>query len=324
MKESGMTQKELMIRFNMSRGQVDHACRRARRLRKDEKVNFEDRKESSSDDVKECIRAAINLQEKINKVDTKQVKATIELKDDKPVAIAHWGDIHVGGIGVDYKLFEEDFRKIRDTEGLYFFGTGDYKDNFHRGGPPAGMFEQVLQPGMQDKAVATYMEELEEKALALVRGCHDHWDKTSTDRDFVEHLCHLTGAVNLWHGGEVLIRLGDQEYHWRLRHKYKYQSSLNLENAMRRIMEIQGPCDVAGEAHLHDGYIHQRHLMGEYRVLLRSGTYKVWDEHGQRIAGYEGKVSVPTTIIRPGRKAMTVELFLDDAIETLEGLRSRA
>lgn len=58
-------------------------------------------------------------------------------------------------------------------------------------------------------------------------------------------------------------------------------------------------------------------------VLFGRGaiTYKVWDEHGQRIAGYKGKVAVPVTILRPDRKAVTVELFLDDAIETLRALR---
>ena len=84
---------------------------------------------------------------------------------------------------------------------------------------------------------------------------------------------------------------------------------------------MQGPCDVAAEAHLHNGYTLKRHLMGEYRVMLRSGTYKVWDELGQKLAGYKGKPAVPVIIMFPNRHTMLDELFLDDAIEILKALR---
>jgi len=86
-------------------------------------------------------------------------------------------------------------------------------------------------------------------------------------------------------------------------------------------MEVQGPCDVAAEAHLHNGYTLKRHLMGEYRIMLRCGTYKIWDEFGQKIAGYKGKPAVPVIIMFPDRHTMIDELFLDDAIQILEGLR---
>lgn len=298
--------------------QVNHAINRSRKKRK---IKYEDKKEYTDSDVDDFISAMISLQEKQERINTRQVKATIRLNEDKPVGVAYWGDWHIGGVGVDYKLFEKDLRKIRDTEGLYFIGAGDYKDNYITGVHPGSQFEQIIQPGMQDLAVKRYMEQVGDKCLALVRGCHDDFDKKNVDRDFIETLCDITNSVNLWHGGEVTIKVGNESYLWRCRHKYKYQSSLNLENAMRRINEVQGPCDVAAEAHLHNGYIMKRHLMGDYRIMLRCGAYKIWDEYGQKLAGYKGKPAIPVVIMFPNKHTMIDELFLDDAIEILNGLR---
>lgn len=685
--DEGLSYEEIRGRLGLrTTKQVNHALLRAR---KKQAVEYEDKREYTEDDVEEFIRAMIGLQEKSEKLNTRQTQASVRLNDDKPMGVAYWGDWHIGAAGVDYKLFERDLRKIRDTEGLYFIGAGDYKDNFVTGIAPGAQYEQIIQPGLQDKTVIRYLEQVGEKCLALVRGCflsgtpitmsdgttvpiedvspgqmvvsgtgqarkvvkkhnnwysgevvefgtvgnigtvnatadhkvlaikrseamcyhrdrvckplsptyercramrcsgkayeakwrelgelgvgdmllmpksplndssltpgkaylfglfladgcyvntkkqgititlsakerglaeiakmlfmseygmepsirerkdrntvsvsvhrtkianifykkcgnlahskvmeesmvtdrhsiyvlagmldgdghqrkdqgrcmtittisknlayqlrrillnngiantlrvqhrenrdyddyqiniraayagkipslndkaniyeyrkasswqfevggyiatpirsltkyqyagptydleidqdhsylangiiahncHEDWDKKLTDVDFMEHLCHVTESVNLWHGGEITVKIGDQSYLWRCRHKYKYQSSLNLENAMRRINEIQGPCDVAAEAHLHNGYIMQRHLMGQYRIMLRTGSYKVMDEFGQKLAGYQGLPTVPVVIMFPDRHLMIGELHLDNAIEILNSLR---
>ena len=314
----GKSYNEIADILGITYKQVNHAIHRSRKKRK---IEYEDKKEYTEGDVSDFINAMINMQEKRERLNTRQVRATVRLNEDKPVGVAYWGDWHIGASGVDYKLFEEDIRKIRDTEGLYFIGAGDYKDNYVTGIHPGAQFEQMIQPGMQDLAVKHYMDQVADKCIALVKGCHESWDKKLTDKDFLETMCEVTDSINLWHGGELTFKIGNESYLWRCRHKYKFQSSLNVENAMRRIMEIQGPCDVAAEAHLHNGYTLKRHLMGEYRIMLRCGTYKIWDEFGQKIAGYKGKPAVPVVIMFPNRHTMIDELFLDDAIQILRGLR---
>jgi hypothetical protein len=91
---------------------------------------------------------------------------------------------------------------------------------------------------------------------------------------------------------------------------------------MRRINEIQGPCDVAAEAHWHSPYIMQRPLMGENRVMVRSGAYKVLDDFGQQIGGYEGITDFPTIIFNPEKREMTTFMALEPAVKYLEKLRS--
>jgi hypothetical protein len=294
------------------------------------KVTYEDKKTFDESDIDKYIDTMKAMQKAADALDTKQVKAHVTIDDDKPIGIALWADWHIGAKGVDYERFEIDKDKIINTDGLHWVGLGDYKDNYQSYGHPGAQYEQIIQPGMQDLAVKRIMEQTAYNCLALVRGCHDDWDKKSGDKDFIEAMCEAIGAergigakdgpINLWHGGDLHIRAGLIDYHFKLRHKYKFESSLNLENSMRRIMEIQGPCDVACSAHLHNPYYMDRHLMGEYRIMARSGSYKMWDEFAQKLAGYKGKAGVPVIILFPHKKQM-IPLMLDEAIDVLSVLR---
>jgi predicted transcriptional regulator len=302
------------------------------RFKRDElrgnKIEYTDKKVYGEADIDNYMQTMKAMQKAQDKLNTKQVKAHITIKDNKPIAIAQWGDWHTGGLGVDYERFERDEETIQNTDGLYWNGLGDYKDNYVSGIHIGSQYEQIIQPGMQDMAVKRIMQRNAENCIALVRGCHDDWDKKQGDKDFVETMCNVIGEergddgpINLWHGGDLFIQVGDIEYHFKLRHKYKFESSLNPENSMRRIMEMQGPCDVACSAHLHNPYYLERHLMGEHRIMARSGSYKIWDEFGQKIAGYKGKAGVPVIILFPDKKRM-IPLYLDDAVDVLKALRS--
>ena len=85
-----------------------------------------------------------------------------------------------------------------------------------------------------------------------------------------------------------------------------------------------GPCDVASEAHLHNTYTMMRHLMGQYRIMMRSGTYKVWDSFAQQIGGFKGKIGAPIVIYFPHEHRMIPVTHLDDGIIMLNALRKYA
>lgn len=280
------------------------------------KIIFEDKRSSDEKDFENFINCMQELQKAHQQLDTKQTKAHVTINDDKPVCIAWWGDWHEGAIGTDYGALNRDTELIGNTEGVYWIGAGDYKDNYQSHGHVGSQYEQIIQPGMQDKAVMHRLKKVSHNNIALVRGCHDDWDKKQSDKDFVESMCEITGSINLWHGGDIYITVGDVEYHFKCRHKYKFESSLNVANAMRRIMEIQGACDIACSAHLHNPYLEQRHLMGEYRVMCRSGSYKIIDEFGHKLAGYNGKIGVPCFILFPQTKKI-IPMMLEDAVDYL-------
>lgn len=305
--------------LNLTYKQVNHAIDRAR---KSQRIKFQNKKEYTEEDVNDYIEQMIKFQEAHHKLSNKQTEAVVTLDEDKPVGIVPSGDWHLGNQGVDYQRFEEDFRKIRDTEGIYLIGKGDYKDNYKPGTPLAGMFDQLVQPGNQDLLVFHYIKQLRGKIICLVKGNHDNWDQKVSDKDFVDNLSEEGNTINLWHGGLVRIGLGDTEYTWRARHKYRYTSSLNFENSMRRLMEIHGPSDIASEAHFHNPYIMERIIMEEYRVLVRSGSYKVSDDYGQLVGGFEGKPCMPMIILSPNERNILPFRDMDSGIKILEQLRS--
>jgi hypothetical protein len=51
------------------------------------------------------------------------------------------------------------------------------------------------------------------------------------------------------------------------------------------------------------------------------GTYKILDEYGQKLAGYEGMMGIPVVILWPDTHKM-LDLYLDEAITMLRALRS--
>jgi hypothetical protein len=55
--------------------------------------------------------------------------------------------------------------------------------------------------------------------------------------------------------------------------------------------------------------------------MLRSGSYKIWDEHGQQLAGYKGKVGIPVVVMYPDRHHMINFDNLEDAIVHLKAVR---
>jgi hypothetical protein len=316
LKQDGLTQEQVAEEAGVTRAQVCHALRRAR---KSDRIEYEDKRCPEPEAIGNYFNKIKELQQAQEAVDTKQVKTTVRLNEDKPFAITWSGDWHIGASGVDYESLEKHIDIIANTDGMYFIGAGDYIDNaiIHRGSD----HESIMRPGMQAKAAMEILDRIGDKVIALVRGCHEDFSKKVDDRDYLEQFCELTDSVNLWHGGDITIKAGSQSYLWRCRHKYKFQSALNLENAMRRINEIKGPCDVAAEAHYHDGYIMDRHLMGEFRIMMRSGSFKVWDEFGQKLAGYKGHIMMPTVIMFPDKRVLIPIRDLQTASKILEGLR---
>lgn len=292
-----------------------------RNIRVKNNIEFLDRKEEPQEcDLQEYYEGLKQLERSMDKLDRKQTKAEITINDDKPIAIAHWGDWHLGSRGLDYEQFDKDRELIKSTEGLYFIGMGDYKDN-NSSYVTRSSNENSISQGMQDLLVNKMMEEVKGKCIALIRGCHDDWDKKLSDKDFIEELCKTTDSINLWHGGMLTVNIGYETYKIAARHKYKNESSLNTTNAQRNMMNDFGPVDVVALAHKHFPDLQILDRMGGKVVYIRSGSYKKYDEFGQKIGGYEGKKSVPIEVIFPKEHKVVPFQELEDGITYLKAVR---
>lgn len=286
------------------------------------KVTFEDKKDPTPQDVDAFYDLLKQTNAAIMKTEAKQTKATICIDDDKPIAVAFWGDWHIGCKGVEYDMLDADTARIAETDGLYVIGMGDYKDNASGLVHASSTQESVATTDMQDKIVLRVFEKTADKHLVTIRGCHDDWDKRNANKDFVQAICDLTGSVNLWHGGIVNLTVGKVEYRIGARHKFKFESSLNTTNTQRTFINENGHCDIIAVAHKHFCEVQHCRKMHEDTIFLRSGSYKRYDEFGQKLAGYEGMYGVPCVILFPNRREMIPFRDIDTAIAVLKGLRS--
>lgn len=286
------------------------------------KVTYEDKKEPTQADVAEYYEMLKKVNAAAMKLESKQTHTSISIDDDKPIAISFWGDWHLGAKGIDYEQHDKDTELIANTEGLYWVGMGDYKDNASPLVHAGSTHESIAPTDMQDKIIEFKFKQASANNLANCRGCHDDWDKRNANKDFIQNLCDITGAVNLWHGGKIFLEVGNIEYKIAARHKYKNESSLNTTNAQRNFINDYGHCDIVCFGHKHIFETHDTQRMGEQTIYLRSGSYKRYDEFGQKLAGYVGIYGVPTVILYPDHKEMIVVKDLRRAVDILKKLRA--
>lgn len=465
LKKDGYTIKEIMEEMNIPVTSQSYNNFRTKiyrhNLKREKGIDYVDKKiEADTETIEDYYENLKRLEESAQLLDTKQTSVELNIPTEKPICIAFWGDWHLGSKGLDYKQFDSDRELIKNTEGLYFIGMGDYKDN-NSSYVTRSTNENSICQSMQDLLVTSMMSEVSKKCIALVRGCflagtpilmsdgtyknieevnpgdiiisgsgnkrevltrynnfyngkmikfkvenssnfihgtydhkvlaikksdvtnekkwynlgelnkddfiikllneketkvriiereqydyigktydlnvsedhtylvdnlvvhncHDDWDKKLGDRDFISELCRVTDSVNLWHGGMLNINIGKQTYNIFARHKYKNESGLNTTNAQRNMLNDVGPCDVAALGHKHFPDLQMLDRMNKKVVYLRSGSYKKYDEFGQKLAGYSGKTSVPCVILYPDTHKVLPFQELEDAIIHLNAIR---
>lgn len=285
------------------------------------KVVYQDKRQPTEQDIADYFETLKDMNDAVMRLEKKQTKITIALEETKPFGIAFWGDWHVGAKGADHRRLDEDAELIADTDGLYVIGMGDYKDNASALVHPQATHDSIATTDLQDEVVIYVWKKETGKTLVLIRGCHEDWDEKNANEDFVQKVCDAIGAANLWHGGVITINAGNAEYKIAARHKYKNESSINTTNAQRNFMNDVADCDMYVLAHRHYYDLQQLKRRGRDVIYARSGSYKLYDEHGQKIAGYEAIYGVPVVICFPDRKEMVPVKSLATAASMLEMLR---
>lgn len=285
-------------------------------------VNFKDKKSPPTEkEVEEFYSTLKDYSESLDSLDTKQTEATVEVHESRPIGVVFTGDWHLGARGVKYDLLDRDLDLIANTDGLYCIGMGDYKDNQNPRIHPSGVSEETTSSSCQDLLVKHLMMKAKGKWIALVRGCHDDWDHQLSDIDFVQELAASVGCVNLWHGGKLHIKVGKETYSIIARHKYKFESSLNTTNPHRNLVNNFGYYDIVALAHRHYPDLQVTQRMGQELIYLRSGTYKTYDEFGQKIGGYEGTYGTPLVIFFPKEHKKLVVPDIETGVKILKAFR---
>jgi len=268
-------------------------------------------------DIEDLIDKTIALQCSLDNTQIKQTNLSLEIKDNKPIGIGFWSDWHLGSKGTDHLQWKKDVDTISGIDGFYYLGNGDYC-NLSLGTHPGENYDELLQPEQQIAMAEYGFKKTKKQALGLTRGCHPDRIYTSTGTDIIDRFCGISDCANLWHGGEVKLLIGDIEYVIRIRHKAPGESPINTTNAQRKQLETHGEADIVALAHLHYPDIEHKPIMGRSDVVfVRSGTYKIYDEFGQKLNGYRGTYGVPMIVLYPKEKRFVPFRNMDIGIKFL-------
>lgn len=255
--------------------------------------------------------------------------AQIGFVSDKPVALAFISDQHISETApVQLARMQEDAELIRDTPGLYAVLGGDAVDNHikHR----AAIINSGSIPGREYQLFAHYLSMFgPHKIQAAISGNHDDWTVDVAGLDMLSHL--LTKHRVIYAPDYIVLRLAiysrpdelTQEYAVKIRHQYRFNSSLNQTHSLKRMWEQdEHDFDVGVICHHHEAAMEPFRRHGEWRWGLRPGSYQVTSGYSRRIGFPTSTPTCPTIVFHPTRRSMIGFVDVRHAASYLRWLRS--
>lgn len=239
-----------------------------------------------------------------------QESTTFTFPDNRPIGIAFLGDVHAGAGGVLYRQLRQDLETIRDTDGLYVVGMGDYLENTKTSLKSATALYTAAFPSPREQVeyIRRRFDICRDKWLAIIQGNHDQFDYRTAGIDRLPALAAELGTPYFSErGGTVVVSGADTTYHIVVKHDYTGKSRINKSNSARRLWD-EWPwewdnADVICLAHTHEPDLHMPIRKGQEVAWFRSGTYKVhdgWAEAG----GFRPAYGVPVVILWPDTRKL--------------------
>jgi len=332
---------ELYIRKNLSiaeieritgwsEGSIRYKLRKYGLSGRKRRENTASRPQFIVEDKMECTmteddlwKAVMEKQKLIEKLEQRQTSASIRvLSDSEYIALVLFADLHVGSAYTDYRQLREDIELVAETPSCYALLLGDLMDNFVIR-EMDGKWDDILSPRLQRELCRFVVEKLRPKLLAVLAGDHETFSDWVADYDFIEEIVRGLEGVYMGFGGLLRLQVGEVEYRVAIAHRYRFNSSFNLTHTVKRMLEREWDADIGVVAHGHVADIEEAVMRGQYRILVRTGTYKLYDSYLARKGYWEVKeVRVPVILLNSREKEMIPFLDLRKGLKVLEALNS--
>jgi hypothetical protein len=234
----------------------------------------------------------------------------------KPVAIVFASDQHLTMHGpCDVERAFSDAEAIQQTPGMFALLGGDGVDNHikHR----AALVSKASRPTDEYRLYDGYLRTLGHKTLAVISGNHDDWTKDAAGVDMVGV---LAARNRLHYASDVVVMTvklvaspdddEGQEYTIKLRHQYRFGSSLNLLHTVKRMYDMDGDqFDIGVVCHNHEAEVGTFNRHGTVRYGIRPGSYQLESAWSRRIGFGQSYPTCPGVVLWPGERR--IELFED-------------
>lgn len=333
--KSGMTNPEVAKELGLTLSQVDNKVRRlglagARITRVVSETP--DRVVYAEDDGDEPIEDLLDRTMKATKraiaKAQKRKMATARLITKRPIGIAFASDQHLStDAPVDVEKAFEDARLIQQEPGLFCVLGGDGADNHikHR----SALVGKRSAPPDEWRLYDHYIGTLGLKLLAIISGNHDDWTKDLAGVDMVGHLASKHRIH--YSPDEVLLSVGlapdvdapARDYIAKVRHQYRFNSTLNIGNTVKRMYDMGGDqFDVGVVCHHHEAHVETFERHGQTRWALRPGSYQITSTYSRRFGFNPTYPTCPVAIFWPDEHRVVCFKDLREGITHLRAARA--
>ncbi len=234
----------------------------------------------------------------------------IAIKTDRPICIIKAGDLHLGGLDVNYKSLLEHYKFLLEEPNFYLQLFGDDLNLMimHK---VTGARHDILTPDEQSDLLVAMVDNLLSKGKLLSMCYGNHSD------EFVERTAGF-GLVKLLVSkkvpyfsamGYIDLVIGDQIYGEAFTHKTRFHSFMNAVHGNKRLQQCHAEyfgsnrpiakCYIT--AHTHYPAVSMEGCLASERIYyIKVGTFKTEDIFARRYFG-RGKIGCPSVVYFPNR-----------------------
>jgi hypothetical protein len=251
----------------------------------------------------------------------------INLRDDSPLGILHFGDPHLDDDRTRFAELEADMALVCETDGLYAANLGDTTNNWCN--RLARLFANQSTKARDAVRLAEwFLCSLGDKLLWTIGGNHDLWSEQGKDplewfhRQIPGYYAPAEARFELRFPGGARIKVCAH-------HDFKGSSIWNVIHAQTRAARLYYRDDLLISGHRHiSGYGMIAHVDGTVSHLVQCGSYKRHDDFGLKIGATPHHISPSVlTVIDPAAGPAGRVLVYHDRNQgaaVLAALRSRS
>jgi hypothetical protein len=149
-----------------------------------------------------------------------------------------------------------------------------------------------------------YLTIFAEKILVLISGNHDAWTVQTAGVDVLRRIAESHRICYAPAEARIAVTVGDVKYDICLRHQYRYNSSFNLNHAVKRMFDMSSePFDIGIICHHHEANLESFQKHGKKRYGARPGSYQLTSNYSRQYGFNNAYPTCPTFILFPdGRR----------------------
>ncbi|MFW5903053.1 MAG: metallophosphoesterase [archaeon] len=279
---------------------------------RDSEKSEEEKIKAMEEIVKEYNEALINLGD-----DRAEINYDV---DSDYILLIGLSDLHYGNKNVDMDYVDRLIDYIENNENVYCFLNGDIIDNWVKLSPNGGIYEQVLNPEYQLDIMNTKLKPIKNKIVAVVTGNHENRSKRQGERNPAKVMAKELGVPYLGHGGRLIFHFsGGANYVAHVRHRYKYNSSINpTHGCVKLVREKDAEADIIAVGHNHEPAVASHFISGKQRSLIRFGSSMPSTSFSESLGYADTPLKAPCVVMKGDKKSHHPFLSIDIAEQYLK------